>query len=174
MNAVPGSAAKLDLDRLPPHVRAWVTADRNQDLTVMKEQLSPSVVLISPLTDAFTFDGPDEVMAVFESAFELLSDIEIAGVTCADQDWVIYGTNTIGGENLEEIQWLRLDDAGRIERITLFIRPAPAAITLLSRIGPRLKKRGVMGGAAAFASGAARPLALALRVTEGRVMPRLR
>lgn len=164
----------MELNQLPEHVREWVAADRRQDLTLMQAQLSDDVVLISPLTDAFTFTGPGEVMAVFEAAFELLADIEIANVTGAGTDWAIHGTNTIGGDNLEEIQWLQLGADGRIARITLFIRPAPAAITLLSRIGPGLKARGLMGAAAATASGAAKPLAAALRLTEGRVMPRLR
>lgn len=161
-------------EHLPLTIQTWGEADSRQDLGVMRAQLAADVVLISPLTDAFTFSGPDEVMAVFEAAFDLLADIEIAGVTGTGKDWVIHGTNTLGRDNLEEIQWLTLDEEGLIVRITLFIRPAPAAVTLLSRIGPGLKRRGLMGAAAALASGAARPLASALRLAEGRVMPRLR
>ena len=55
----------------PPSIDAWVHADRRQDLDQMRAQLAADVVLISPLTDAFDFRGPDEVMAVFESAFDL-------------------------------------------------------------------------------------------------------
>lgn len=140
-------------EHLPLTIQTWVEADRRQDLGVMRAQLAADVVLISPLTDAFTFSGPDEVMAVFEAAFDLLADIEIAGVTGAGKDWVIHGTNTLGGDNLEEIQWLTLDEEGLIVRITLFIRPAPAAVTLLSRIGPGLKRRGLMGAAAPWHPG---------------------
>ncbi|WP_432559360.1 hypothetical protein [Granulicoccus sp. GXG6511] len=157
-----------------PTIDAWVSADRRLELSAMHACLAPGAVLVSPLTDAFTFNGPDEVIKVFGSAFELLRDIEIQGVTGADKDWVVHGTNTLNGHNLEEIQWLRLDEHGLIERITLFIRPLPAALDLLARIGPPMARRGLFGRAGAAASKAALPLAAALRLTERTVMPRLR
>lgn len=158
----------------PPAIEAWESADRRQNLDQMRAQLADDVVLVSPLTDAFDFRGPTEVMAVFESAFELLRDIEIAALTGADRDWVLHGTNTLNGRNLEEIQWLKLDDAGKIAHITLFIRPAPAAISLLSKIGRPLHRRGTMNRLGAAASGLAAPLAAALNLTEKTLMPRLK
>lgn len=158
----------------PATIENWVSADRALDLDRMRAQLAPDVRLISPLTDAFDFRGPDEVMAVFESAFELLRDIEIANLTGADRDWVLHGTNTLAGRNFEEIQWLRLDDDGLISTITLFIRPVPAAVGLLARIGIGLHRRGVMGRSGAFASRLAAPLAAALGLADRVLMPRLK
>ncbi len=158
----------------PAAIVAWEAADRRQDLDVMRAQLARDVELISPLTDGFRFRGVDEVMAVFEAAFELLTDIEIVALTGADVDWVLHGANRLDGANLEEVQWLHLDSEGHIDRITLFIRPAPAAVSLLSRIGPPLARRGALGRAGAAASAAARPLAAALRLTEARLMPTLK
>lgn len=140
----------------------------------MRAQLSASVRLVSPLTDGFDFTGPDEVMAVFESAFELLADIEVAGLTGSGDQWVLHGTNTLRGTNLEEIQWLTLDAAGKIEEIVLFIRPAPVAIALLARIGPLLARRGTLRPLAAQASRLAAPAAAALQLAEKRLMPRLK
>lgn len=158
----------------PAAIANWVDADRALDLARMRAQLAPDVRLISPLTDAFDFSGPDEVMSVFESAFALLRDIEIVDLTGADRDWVLHGSNTLAGRNFEEVQWLRLDDDGLIDRITLFIRPAPAAIALLARIGIGLHKRGVMGRSGALASRLARPLAAALGLADRLLMPRLK
>lgn len=140
----------------------------------MRAQLSPRVRLVSPLTDGFAFEGPDEVMAVFESAFDLLRDIEITALTGAGEDWVLHGTNTLAERNLEEIQWLRLAPDGLIGDIRLFIRPAPVAIALLARIGPLLVKRGVLAPLAAHASRLAAPAAAALQLAEARLMPRLK
>ena len=159
---------------LHPTIAAWVAADRGLDLAGMRAQLAADVVLVSPLTDAFTFSGADEVIKVFESAFELLRDIEIHAVTGADHDWVVHGTNTLNGHNLEEIQWLHLGEHGLIDGLTLFIRPLPAALDLLARIGTPMQRRGLFGRAGAAASRAALPLAAALRLTESRVMPRMR
>lgn len=81
----------------PPAVDAWEQADRRLDLSTMKQQLASDVRLVSPLTDAFTFDGPDEVIGVFESAFEVLRDIEVHRVTGADRDWVLQDSRHRGG-----------------------------------------------------------------------------
>lgn len=159
----------------PTVIDTWETADRRQDLAVMRSLLAREVRLISPLTDAFAFEGPDEVMAVFESAFELLDDITIHKVTGADQDWALHGKATLGGHNLEEVRWLHLNDEGRIDEVTLFIRPLAAAAELLARIGPKMAARGLMGkrsaGAASFLAGMP---AAQLRMAEGMIMPRLK
>ncbi|MDO5495643.1 MAG: nuclear transport factor 2 family protein, partial [bacterium] len=139
------------MSHAPECVRAWVEADRRLDLERMREQLDPAVVLTSPLTDAFDFRGRDEVMAVFESAFELLTDIEIHRVTGAGADWVLWGTNRLRARSLEEIQWLRMGERGLISEITLFIRPVPAAVALLAKIGTPLHRRGTMNRLGAVA-----------------------
>lgn len=164
----------MQIPEAPATIQAWVSADRRQDLAQMRAQLASDVVLISPLTDAFDFRGPDEVMAVFKSAFELLHDIEVANVTGSGRHWVLHGTNTLKRRNLEEIQWLELGADDKIAKITLFIRPAPAAVALLSRIGPPLHRRGAMNRLGALASGMAAPLAAALQLTEKTLMPRLK
>lgn len=158
----------------PAAIDAWEAADRRQDLDVMRAQLAADVRLVSPLTDIFTFDGPDAVMGVFESAFELLRDIEIHKVTGADDDWVLHGRNTLDGRSLEEIQWLHLDGDGLIDEITLFIRPVTAATALLARIGPPLARRGLMHrGWARFAAILGAMPHAQLRSAEKLIMPRL-
>lgn len=164
-------------EQLPEHapaaIVAWVQADRRLDLHTMTAQLSDDAVLVSPLTDQFRFEGPAEIEAVFASAFDALKDIVVERVTGSGNDWVLHGTNTLRGENLEEIQWLQLDEAGKISHITLFIRPAPAVLAMLHAIGPRLAKRGVLPRRAATSSAALRPIVAMLRLIEKRLMPKL-
>lgn len=161
------------MTRPPAAIDTWVQADRHLDLDLMTAQLAESVVLISPLTDGFRFEGRQAVRAVFASAFDALADIEIAGLTGSGSDWVLHGTNTLGGRNLEEIQWLHLDDEGRIDRITLFIRPVSAGLAMLHAIGPRLHKRGVLPGRAAIAARTLAPFVALLNQIEQRLMPRI-
>lgn len=161
-------------ETMPASIAAGIHADRRQDLGEMKGQLSPDVTLVSPLTDGFTFTGPDEVMAVFESAFVLLRDIVMARTTGAGREWVIYGENTLRGRNLEEIEWLRTGEDGLINHITLFIRPASAAVSLLASIGPHLHCRGAMSKLGSVASAGAASLAAILRLVESRLIPRLK
>lgn len=158
---------------MPPTIQAWVDADRRQELDVMQSLLAPDVELVSPLTDAFTFQGSREVMAVFASAFDLLKEIEIVRVTGADRDWVIHGRQRMRGANMEEIQWLRLNDAGEIDHITLFIRPAHAVIETFATIAGGLHQRQVMPRNAVVASAPLRIFSAVLRLIERRVMARL-
>ncbi|TBT85845.1 hypothetical protein ET989_05155 [Propioniciclava sinopodophylli] len=158
---------------MPPAIAAWVEADRLLELPAMEAQLSPHAVLRSPLTDAFTFVGRRDVAQVFGAALDLLADIEIEAVTGAGDDWVVHGTNTLGGRNLEEIQWLRLGDDGLIAEVTLFIRPVPVAIALFARIGSRLAARGVLPARAGVAAGSLAPFAALFGGIERFLMPRL-
>ena len=158
---------------IPASIRAWQDADRRQQLELMSRQLSADVVLFSPLTDGFVFQGRREVMAVFAAAFDLLEDIEIEALTGSGNDWVLHGSNTLGGRNLEEVQWLTLNEDGLICQIRLFIRPMPAAVMLLTKIGRRLHAHQIMTGVAAVASATLAPVAIMLGVVERFVMPRL-
>lgn len=158
---------------MPDSITAWVDADRRLDLPVMEEQLSADVVLVSPLTDRFDFRGPREVMAVFASAFDLLKDIEIRRVTGHDKDWVIHGSQTISGRHMEEIQWLHLDQSGKIDRITLFIRPVPAVLQTLAHIGGGLHRRHVLPRSAVIVSAPVALLARGMALIEKLVMPRV-
>lgn len=157
----------------PSAIQSWVSADRRLDLTEMSAQLDPDVLLVSPLTDKFTFRGRDQVIGVFEAAFALLSDIEIHNLTGQDTDWVVYGTNTLRRHNLEEIQWLRVGESGLIDHITLFIRPMPAAVALLAAIGPQLHRQGILPRRAAISARAAAPLVAITGLIERLVMPKI-
>lgn len=158
------------LTHAPEAIRRWVAADRRTDLAAMRNQLASDVSLVSPLTDAFRFRGPTEVTQVFAAAFDLLSDIEIYRVTGSGRDWVVYGKNRIAGANLEEIQWLHLNEADEIAEITLFIRPAAAVLTLFSRIGSRMVARGIMPKISGIGAASLSPIALVLRMIERHVM----
>lgn len=82
---------------LPPTIESWVAADRALAADRMRDLLSPGVTLVSPLTDAFDFTGPDDVAGVFAAAFEVLADVAVARVTGAGADWAIHATNTVNG-----------------------------------------------------------------------------
>lgn len=137
----------------PTTISRWTDADRTGDLAGMRACLAADARLISPLTDGFSFHGAEEVMAVFAAAFELLDDIVIHRLTGSDDDWVLCGTNRLGAQNLEEIQWLRLDEEGLIAEISLFIRPMPAAVMLLGASGRDWRREGRCGRRRAWRRG---------------------
>ena len=54
-------------------VAFWQQAIRDKDIDLFRRCLAPDVVMISPLTAAFRFRGPDQLCQVFEAGWEVLS-----------------------------------------------------------------------------------------------------
>lgn len=157
----------------PPAIDAWAASITRHDAGLAALQLSDDVVLTSPLTDAFHFEGRDHVAKVFEAALELLDGSEVVAITGTDREWVVRTTATLDGRPLDEAQWLTLGPDGRICAVVLYVRPVPAALGLLSSLGPGLHARGVLPRRAAIASRGATPMTLMLGAVERWIMPRV-
>ncbi|WP_345712298.1 nuclear transport factor 2 family protein, partial [Kineococcus glutinatus] len=99
------------------------------------------VRLVSPITAQFTFQGRARVRVLFEEAFAVLQGITYTDQLLQERTAVLCATARIGGVRAQEVQLLRLDDAGLIREITLFVRPLPALTGLAAALGPRLARR---------------------------------
>jgi hypothetical protein len=111
-------------------------ADKNIELAM--SALADDVVLRSPLTDQFTFDGKDDLRRLFETAYEKFDGLEYHTVI---GDRVLVGSATVGGQPFEETLLLSLNDDGKIREITLFIRPLPGLTAVMAALGPELARR---------------------------------
>ena len=158
---------------LPPTIEAWAQGYRHGDRALTVQQMADDVVLTSPLTEAFVFRGRHQVGEVCAAALDLIEEPEVAGVTGSGREWAVRTTARLGGRPLEEVQWLTLGDDGRVAEVRLLVRPVPAAVSLLARLGDGLHQRGVMPRRAAFASRGALPMALAMDAVERWIMPRV-
>jgi hypothetical protein len=137
---------------------AWRAANETKDLAGITACLADGARLISPLTAQFTFEGRAQVRAVMAAAFEVIDEIrfhtEVAdGPTC-----VLVHRGTCGGEEFEEAQLLRFDDAGQIAELTFFGRPLPG----LLRETP---------GRARLVKAATAPLAAITKLGDRRIVP---
>ncbi|HEX6353651.1 nuclear transport factor 2 family protein [Actinophytocola sp.] len=134
-------------------------ADKDVELAV--SALADDVVLRSPLTDRFTFDGKDAVRALFETAYEKFDGLNYHTVI---GDRVLVGSATVGGQPIEETLVLTLDDAGKIAEIRLFIRPLTGLTAVMAALGPVLARK---NGRSRFTAGLLRvmtaPLVAATR-----------
>lgn len=157
-------------------VNAFVSADRAMDAPLMGATFADDISLISPLTNAFRFEGREAVTRVFASAFDVLTVDEVHTVTGADDTWTVFVRGHVGarhraGQPFEECQLLRLDDTGHIREITLIGRPVSASLAVMARIGTAMHRRGLMSRPAAIASAGIRPIAAAMAVIERFALP---
>lgn len=157
---------------LHPTIQRFVEADLRMDAEALGELFTEDAVLISPITDAFRFEGRRSVTAVYASAFDLFTDIDIHTVTGSGDTWALFLTGMINGRRFEECQLLRLDGE-KIREVTMIGRPVPALLTVMSKIGGAMHKRGLMSRRAAIAGGGVGPMAAMLGLIEKRLMPRL-
>lgn len=153
-------------------VENWQRAAENRDVALLRQCLAPDVVLISPLTAAFRFRGPDELCEVFEAAWDgVLTDIRFHTVLGDGAARALFFNALAGGEEVEEAQLLRFDGTGLIREMTLFGRPLPGLTAVLTGIaGPLLVRQNRPLMARALGAATA-PLALLTKVGERRLVP---
>ncbi|GAA2542923.1 hypothetical protein GCM10010435_08440 [Winogradskya consettensis] len=153
-------------------IQSWRLADEHGDAQAAAGCLAPGVVLISPLTAAFRFEGVAQVTDVLASAFEVIHDIRYHTQTGGGDTWALFYHGRTRREAIEEAQLIRLDDDGLIREITLFGRPLPALTDVLAGIGPPLLRRQRQPALARLVGFATAPLNALTRLGERTILPR--
>lgn len=158
----------------PETVRRWCAAFESSDATGLADLLAPDVVLHSPLTNAFTFDGRDAVLEVFTAAVTLVGQVRFPSVLSdGDRTWALVADGVVDGSAMQEVQLVVLDERELVCDVTLFGRPLPSLTAVMRDIAPPLlahQGRPRLGRATRVGNA---PLAAVTRLVERHVMPRL-
>lgn len=150
---------------LPTAARRFCAAMEAGDAFGAVEALSPDAVLHSPITLGIDFRGRDQLRELFEDVLAVVSEPRYTEEVGDGDVRVIVGEGRVGSQRLHETILVRLDDAGLIRELTLYIRPLPGLASLAAALGPRVAGRhGRARGLAAAAM--MRPLAAAIRAGE--------
>jgi hypothetical protein len=113
-------------------------AARTKDIELAVSTLADDVVLRSPLTDRFTFNGKDDVRRLFEAAYENFDGLDYHTVI---GDRVLIGGATVNGQPFEETMLLTFNDSNKIDEINLFIRPLTGLTAVMAALGPTLARK---------------------------------
>lgn len=111
------------------------------DIELAMSALADDVVVRSPLTDRFTFDGKADVRRLFETVYEKFEGLSYDTAIGDGAHRVLVGGGVAGGQRFEETLLLTLDEQGKIAEITLFIRPLPGLVAVMAALGPALARR---------------------------------
>jgi SnoaL-like polyketide cyclase. len=104
-------------------VARWRSAEERGDVDAAVACLSRDVVLSSPLTEQFRFEGSDQLRDFLTSAFTAVKDVRYHTQTGEGDAYALVYRARVGSQSFEEVQLLRLDDEAKIKEITLFGRP---------------------------------------------------
>ncbi len=113
-------------------------AGERADLAAFLETLSPDVKVRSPISFRTRFEGLDDVAPLMRAALDVLEDIEyFEDLGTAATRALVYRAR-VGGEPVEGVILVRLDERAKVVEMTLFFRPLPGLTALTARLTPRL------------------------------------
>jgi hypothetical protein len=108
-----------------------------KDLELLKQTLREDVVLHSPILFR-GFEGREVVIAVLTHVSATLEGLTYTDELLADGTVVLRFKASVEDRELEGIDFLELDEEGRVRELTVFIRPMSALTRFNERMSERL------------------------------------
>ncbi|MGV1047072.1 MAG: nuclear transport factor 2 family protein [Solirubrobacterales bacterium] len=120
-----------------PEPHPFRRAAESKDLELMRETLREDVVLHSPILFR-GFEGRDVVLVVLGHVIEVLEGFRYTDEAIEDNTVFLRFKANVGDRELEGIDFLELDEEGRVAELTVFMRPLSALTSFNERMGERL------------------------------------
>lgn len=123
---------------------AIVESEEAGDLNDFFDLLADDIILRSPATEFFRFEGVDQVRDVLSRIFPTISNVTLIDVVGANNDTqILVWSAEINGIRYEEINLFRMNETGKIREMTVYFRPVRPLLELVAVIVPSLaSKRG--------------------------------
>ncbi len=112
-------------------------AAESKDLDLLAETLCEDVVLHSPVLFR-GFEGRDTVATVLTHVAATLENFSYIDELADGDNVVLRFKATVGDRELEGIDFLELDDDGRVTELTVFMRPFSALTAFNEQMSARL------------------------------------
>jgi hypothetical protein len=123
--------------------RQAVENRRYEDLV---EVLSPDVVFYPPGFPEPAHAGSEGTARVLETALSVFDELRYTDELSGEGVQVLFAEGKLDGGDFHLVDFLRLDDQGRVSELYILIRPSTVAEKMPEKIRARLAKAG--GGSA--------------------------
>jgi hypothetical protein len=128
-------------------VNEFRRAAEDKDLEAMRATLREDVVLHSPVLFR-PFEGRELVLAVLAHVAAVLEELRYVSELSDGREVALRFTARVDDMELEGIDFLELDEDGRVAELTVFMRPMSALTRFNERMAERLGvEAGSAGGA---------------------------
>ena len=121
------------------HVRAFIEAMTRKDLESMLLHMSEAVVLRAPLVPE-SIQGKAAIRPVVSALLGVVDRFDFREIMQGPEHVSSFFKVTVGPNELDGMDYWRLNDSGVIEEMTVLWRPLPAAVAvrqLLVHDGPK-------------------------------------
>jgi hypothetical protein len=112
-----------------------------QDFETLRDGLAPEVVLHSPITARFRFEGREEVVDILRLVRQRVDRLEYVHAYQQGADGTLVFRGLLGSQEFEGSDYIRFDSDGRVTEFRVFIRPLPALARLAGVLAPALAAR---------------------------------
>jgi hypothetical protein len=120
-----------------PEPHPFRRAAEAKDLDLLKETLREDVVLHSPILFR-GFEGREAVIQVITHVVATLEDFTYVDELADDRTVVLRFKARVEDRELEGIDFLELDEDGRVRELTVFMRPMSALTRFNEQMSARL------------------------------------
>jgi hypothetical protein len=130
-----------------------------RDIDALIETLAPDVILHSPLISE-AFHGREKVGHLFRSLADdylFTDDFRYTAELAEGNTVVLAFKGKLNGVNVEGVDLVQIDPAGKVRDITVFLRPLPGTAAVAKHLAPRVAGNGSKAKAAMAGLGT-RPL----------------
>ncbi|HLK76089.1 MAG TPA: nuclear transport factor 2 family protein [Streptosporangiaceae bacterium] len=142
-----------------------------RDVDAVVSTFAPDATFRSPLTDRLAFTGHAQIRALTCVLFDLLKDLEYTSQATAPGTATLAWHARLAGQPIDGIDLLQLNQDGKIQEFSVYLRPLPAAATALHTI-PAALARAQSPARATTIAVLTQPLVLLTRAGD-RLAPRL-
>jgi hypothetical protein len=121
-----------------PEPHAFRRAAETKDLDLLRETLAEDVVLHSPILFK-GFEGRDMALLVLSNVIEVFEEFRYLDEVHGDGTVALrFAAKVEGKFEIEGVDYLTLDDAGRVTDLTVFLRPLKAVNVFNEQMSARL------------------------------------
>jgi hypothetical protein len=124
-----------------PRKSALRVAMEERNKAAIVDAFGPDAVFHSPLTEKLAFRGREQIAALTDVILEVFKDFRYIEELLDENGGFLISRAQVGGIDIEMIDHMRLGPDGKIQELTVFMRPLPAATAALRLIGAGFGRR---------------------------------
>lgn len=122
----------------PPGLTAFLAAVQARDAKRAAAHLAENVIMKSPIV-AEPFVGRELVAVLVARLLDVFDRFEVIEILSRGDHFAVVVKIRVGDDEIEGVDVIALDDDGKVESLTIHLRPLPAIVALQNRLASALR-----------------------------------